>query len=246
MMARVLENKLRPIGKVKSRLCNLSRKEGEKIGAGLAMSLSGNLTSAAAVDEWILKYPALQELDRAENWFRPMMDTVAMRLLSEVAWGAKFRFSFGAFLSLLDMASDLNVVSKYMLFPETEAYGYALLGMIAACLALQVILVIVQNMKNKKKLVREVLIVFSCLKPALDASRVIRGAEQSMDTIMDPKTELVFTRASELFAESIPGTLLQVHSQISVYMSGGGISKRVVTSIVISALTTGFTSATIW
>ena len=70
MMARVVENKLRLAGVVKSNLCSVSLKEGETIGRGLAMALVSNLTAEAGVDEWILKHRSLRELDRTEVWFR--------------------------------------------------------------------------------------------------------------------------------------------------------------------------------
>jgi len=70
MITRVVENKLRTAGDVKSKLCSVSAKEGRKIGAGLALALASNLTAEAAVDEWVLKYKSLGELDRAEAWFR--------------------------------------------------------------------------------------------------------------------------------------------------------------------------------
>jgi len=70
MITRVVENKLRTTGEVKSKLCSVSAKEGRKIGAGLALALASNLTAEAAVDEWILKYKSLGELDRTEEWFR--------------------------------------------------------------------------------------------------------------------------------------------------------------------------------
>jgi len=71
MMARVVRSTLKPAGDVNSKLCSVSLKEGETIGRGLAMALASNLTTEAAVDEWILKYKmSLGELDRTEAWFR--------------------------------------------------------------------------------------------------------------------------------------------------------------------------------
>ena len=70
MMSRVVRNSLMPAGYVKSKLCSVSLKEGEKIGRGLAMALATNLTAEAGVDEWILKHQCLGELDMTEAWFR--------------------------------------------------------------------------------------------------------------------------------------------------------------------------------
>ena len=64
MLARIVLNRLRPGSDVKTKLHNLSRKEAGIIGASLASSIATNLTAHSAVDEWIVKYPAMRELDR--------------------------------------------------------------------------------------------------------------------------------------------------------------------------------------
>ena len=171
IMSRVLKNKLRPAGDVSTKLCNVSLKEGRTIGAGLALSLASNLTAEAAVDEWIGRYRALKELDREEVWFRPMMDRVALRLLGEVSWGLKMRLFMGAGLSMLDIASDINVIVLYRNTPGEEKYGDMLMWMIVVCLAIQLLVVYVQNKTNRLKLLKEVLIVLSGLKPGKSAER---------------------------------------------------------------------------
>ena len=70
MMARVVRSSLKPAGDVNTRLCNVSLKEGETIGRGLALAMATNLTAEAGVDEWILRHQCLGELDRTEAWFR--------------------------------------------------------------------------------------------------------------------------------------------------------------------------------
>jgi hypothetical protein len=165
MMTRVVQNKLRPAGDVDKPLCSVSVKQGRTIGAGFAASLASNLTAAAAVDEWIGKYPALKELDREEVWFRPMMGTVALRLLAQVSWGLKSRLVIGAGLSVLDMASDINVIFYYSSRPGEESFGAALLGMILACMLLQLVFVYVQNRTKPLVVLKEAAIVLTGLKP---------------------------------------------------------------------------------
>jgi hypothetical protein len=166
MMARVLQNKLRPVRDVSAKLSTVSLKQGNAIGAGLALSLASSLTAEAAVDEWIGKYPALKELDREEVWFRPLVNTVALRLLGEVSWGLKMRVFLGAFLSLLDVGSDVTVVLLYSNNPDEEKYALLLVGMIATCLALQLIATLIQHRKaSLVRLMGELLIVLTGLKP---------------------------------------------------------------------------------
>jgi hypothetical protein len=39
-------------------------KQANVIGRALASSIASNLTAPAAVDEWILRYPAMKEMER--------------------------------------------------------------------------------------------------------------------------------------------------------------------------------------
>jgi hypothetical protein len=165
MMARVLQNKLRTIKSVRTKLHNVSIKEGETIGSGLAASLVSALTAEAAVDEWIRNYPPLAELDREEVWFRPMLDTVALRLLKEVPWGLQLRVYVGAGLSMLDMVSDIYVVVLYSKTPGQEGYGMSLLWMIFVCMITQLMVVYIQNKSKPKKFLMEALVVLTGLKP---------------------------------------------------------------------------------
>ncbi|GMI19237.1 hypothetical protein TeGR_g13668, partial [Tetraparma gracilis] len=43
-------------------------------------------------------------------WFRPMMDTIAQRLLESVGWGLKMRLYTGAGLSTMDLISDVFMI----------------------------------------------------------------------------------------------------------------------------------------
>jgi hypothetical protein len=64
LLAKVVANKLRPAGDSKAKLCNMSAKEAKVIGGALASCIAANLTAPAAVDEWMLRYPAMGELER--------------------------------------------------------------------------------------------------------------------------------------------------------------------------------------
>ena len=53
----------------------MSNKHAYTIGAALASCIAANLTAQAAVDEWIIRFPALRELDLEFVWFRSMVRT---------------------------------------------------------------------------------------------------------------------------------------------------------------------------
>lgn len=108
MLVRILQHKLRPGKDVDTKLCNLTVREGVTMGSALSAALATNMTPISGVDEWIVKFPALKELDDQVVWFRPMMDTVGKRLLGEVQWGVKLRVMMGSTLSVVDMMSDVS------------------------------------------------------------------------------------------------------------------------------------------
>jgi hypothetical protein len=64
LLTKIVENKLRPAGDSKAKLCNMSVKQASVIGGAVASCIAANLTAPAAVDEWILRYPAMGELER--------------------------------------------------------------------------------------------------------------------------------------------------------------------------------------
>ena len=71
MMLAVLKNQLVPISSVNVvGMHEVSLKEGKDIGKGLGISIMSCQMSYAAVDDWILKSRALQDLDELFRWFR--------------------------------------------------------------------------------------------------------------------------------------------------------------------------------
>ena len=72
----------------------------------------------------------------------------------------------GSGLSMMDLATDINVVRVYFGEEGQEGYGWMMLGMVLASMGLQLVLVMLQNRKmGWGKLLREALIVVSGLKP---------------------------------------------------------------------------------
>jgi len=111
----------------------------------------------------------------------------------------------GAGLSILDMATDVFVIVGYWGSVETKGYGWSLLGMIAASMVLQLLIVFGQHRKAPSKMLGEMLIVLTGLKPGFDAANVIMGKEMGEHSVFDAKIELVACKAIEMFCESIPG-----------------------------------------
>ena len=114
-----------------------------------------------------------------------MMNTIAKRLLSEAGWGLKMRLYSGAFLSVMDMISDIMMINQF--FEEgKDSSAKMILVSIAVNLAVQVVMVIIQNHKKSAwAILFEILLVVLCVKPVVDAARVAGGQEKAEDETAD-------------------------------------------------------------
>jgi len=148
-------------------------------------------------------------------------------------------------LSIADLASDVSMV---ILYTSEGQVGNArsLLAMIGMCLLLQLGLVYAQTSTGPRRVMaKEMLIVLSGTKPGVDAMRVASGTEQNEHNVVDPAIELATMRCVELICEAIPGCILQFTAAIRVLQGGKPVSNIAIGSIIISALTTGYSSACI-
>jgi len=170
-----------------------------------------------------------------------MLNAVAKRLLGEVSWGLKMRVTMGAGLSILDMATDIFVIVGYMGNEETRGYGWSLLGMVVGSMVMQLLVVFFQNSKKPWVMAKQMLIVLTGLKPGYDCWKVVSGQEMDEQHSVDAKAELVVTKMIEMVCESIPGSLLQLYVLLKVR----NVSRATVGSVIVSAVTTGFSSASI-
>ena len=170
-----------------------------------------------------------------------MLNVVAKRLLGEVSWGLKMRVTMGAGLSILDMATDIFVIWGYVGKDDTRHYGWMLLGMVVGSVVNQLLMVFSLNNKKPWVMAKEMLIVVTLMKPAVDAFRVASGHEMDELHTVDAKSELTGTKMIEMVSESIPGSLLQLYVLLGVK----NVSRATVGSVIVSAMTTGFSSASI-
>ena len=123
-----------------------------------------------------------------------------------------------------------------------SAKASTLLLMISLNMCIQLFVVIGQYKKKSwKSKLKEVLITLIFLRPAVDAFRVSTN-HLDEDTTIAIFDEMVSNKCAELATESIPGCVLQIYVWFKTPDAAG---KYALTSIAVSALTTGFTSAMI-
>ena len=92
------------------------------------------------------------------------------------------------------------------------------------------------------QMVCECLTLALLLEPAVDSYRVCAGQEMEEHHAFDAKIELACSKCCEMACESIPGGLLQLYVLLKQRET---VSRATVGSVIVSAMTTGFTSASI-
>ena len=190
-------------GSEATRLLELTDAEAEVLGKSFKKFLLGNKEVATAVNAWKLDNPILEPLF-AELIFEPIIIGIAKVLMVASILGLAKRVVLGAGLSIMDMITDIFVIRDYLRIGDTTS-AHTLMAMIGLSISLQLILAYVQNRKKSKWVIlRELLIVLSGLKPAVDAYRVATDYESELNTF-DPLMDMSLGKNTELACESIPG-----------------------------------------
>ena len=228
-------------GSVSTKLECLSKKEARKIGRSLMPALKSRKTAVAGLHQWKMQNRSIVELFERYDWMESLLLEAAQEVMNTAPWGLMWRVCTGAFLSVLDIVTDVVVIVGYMGKEETRGYGYSLLMMLVGSMVLQLLVVFMQTRKKPLLMAGEALVVVTGLKSAVDAYRVCSGKKMEEHNVFDAKTELAFTKCAEMVCESIPGCLLQLYVMLKVKDTSG----RAVTSVLVSALTTGYSSGTL-
>jgi hypothetical protein len=119
-----------------------------------------------------------------------------------------------------------------------SAGAYALLTMLLTTLALQIVIVVIQNAhRGPVAVFKEVLFVLSLCKAGVDALRVARGEGHVAGAPIDPLAEMIICKVLEMVFESIPGGLVQ-----AIFVLYNGVTTAALLSILLSCLSTAFTA----
>mmetsp|Transcript_3124 Transcript_3124/g.6299 ORF Transcript_3124/g.6299 Transcript_3124/m.6299 type:complete len:652 (+) Transcript_3124:124-2079(+) len=235
----VMENKVGKVSTINTSAESLTTEEATKIGKSLAFSLFCNSSPAAAIEEWLCQFPALAVLEENFPMSEHFFTRLAWRLISDALWGLKFRVTCSAIFGLGEMITDI-IVAVELHNNGFKIASRLIMSMVATSLSLQTVISIVQNKKlGLKRICVELFFVMTGLRPALDAYRVAKQKEREKGQPFEPFLELMITRIIEMFAESIPGFVVQ----LSAIAYGSSVSFAVVSSLALSSISVGVISA---
>jgi hypothetical protein len=224
---------------VNSSLQTLSRSDAGRIGRSLSNLLLYSMTAEGAVDEWILAFPALGELDTEYRWFRPFMRSVAVALMKNSIYGLITRAYLGALFSVLDMVSDVYVIYQYVTQGRME-YAVPLILMLCLSISCQLLLVWVQYSQVKENRLKHLFLnwvyVLTFLKPGIDAYRVISGNDRLPGAAGNALLEFTWSRNCEMFTEALPGFVLQVIAFLATQDKSRGALMSILISVASASL----------
>jgi hypothetical protein len=230
---------------VNTPLAALTTNGAGQIARSFSMLLMSNVNGEAAVDEFILTFPALEEMDFEYNWFKPTMVAVANELMSKVAYGVRVRACIGGSVSMLDLVSDTVIVVEYIATGRNRL-AYLLIGMVAANMIFQLLVVWGQTRgltENRwRTMMLQMLATVLFIKPGLDSWKVASGAEQLPGAVGSPLLEMMYCKGGEMVFEAVPGMILQF---FAILMTKNRSTMAVV-SLLISAASTGLTATTLF
>jgi len=242
LIKRTLKGDLAGARSTDTKLECLEENEAKIIGKSLMPCLKSRKTPRAGVEKWEGQNLAIKELFMEFPWMKEMFVGIAEGVVKSAPWGLFWRVFLGAMVSIVDIVTD--VVVAYTFWTEgRKSYFWLTVTMILVSMVLQGSLVVGQNYRRGLKiLLLELIPVVTAFKPATDAYKVASGQKMASGNFFDPLTEMTYAKCIEMFAESIPGVLIQI---VAVTTTEGSISSIVWTSLAASAATTGYTAATI-
>ncbi|GMH90221.1 hypothetical protein TrST_g12947 [Triparma strigata] len=146
-----------------------------------------------------------------------------------------------AIVSIVDMGTDIMTILKFH-NSGRGSYANATLACVSTNLFLQSLHVFIVNAKKSRWIkLREQLIVFTLIKPGVDAYRASTSYEAEADSFCSPREELTIHRTIEMVAESIPTSVIQMAALIS----STEVDVAQFLAILSSVCTAGFMSALI-
>ena len=220
-------------------------KVGTEIGSQLTKAFIDASTAEEAVEKWAGEIPAIREVMGDCAWFESFMASLASQLMPKVRLGVQARVIVGAATSMLDLLTDIYVTLMFRKDDEKQGYFQASLASLTVSLGIQLWFIFLQNKGiGWQRVLTEAFPVLIGFKPALDAYRVATGMEKETGQDFDPLTEMTTMKGVEMFAEAIPGVIIQLMA-IATTSPDQEVGMLPWLSVAVSAFTTGFVSATI-
>jgi len=181
-----------------SKMENWKEHECACVGKSVATFIRKRKTGDAAFDAWSLHYPQLNALFMDTPGLGDFLLIFFNNLLRDSIYGTVLRVSVGAFLSMLDGATDIYTIGTYYESDKLTWQANAMLAMVSINMLTQILSVLGVYQKHPwQTKVKEILICLTFLRPAVDAYRVSTNHEDKLANV-DPLQEMMNNKCLEV------------------------------------------------
>ncbi|GMI48419.1 hypothetical protein TrCOL_g4150 [Triparma columacea] len=222
-------------------LSDLTMGDVKTLADGMLYFLKREATDEDAIEKSLESYPCMKELNEVVESFHKLHVKVIKLGLGDKQKLAKAKLFFAAALSIGDVITDIMMIVEYFQTRSLWGYAWASLGSLLTNLIIQAVFSFAQNRaKPWQRQLKEQFFVWSLVKPGVDAWRVASGSAHEEGQMVNARYELTANKSTELVAEAIPGTLIQLSALL---MSESKPTRRALFSFAFCILTAAFTSA---
>ena len=163
---------------VKVALLDMTEADAINLAKAFSASIFTSTEPASAVDQWIAQNVALEEFEKEFSWMRPFFVELAKYTLNASNLGLRLRVFAGALLSTTDLITDIYMTITFFNTEGQEGYGSINAWLIGLTLICQINLSYILNKKSTSHFFKDTLYILTGVKPAVDAYRVVSGAEK--------------------------------------------------------------------
>ena len=209
--------------------------DGITLGDSFNNYLNTSANEEGAINAWIASNPALSQLNEKHEFFTPLMKQMGKEIRYRITILKIASCFFAMLSSMVDVATDFYTINYYW---NNGKRSEAELMLVFICLTISLQLIIAWGVhkKNKKRMLQEMLYTLTFTKPFFNKFRVLTNSSMDGHESMPPITEMMTHQCAEIFAESIPCTVIQV---IAI-LENDEFDSILICSLLISAMVTSF------
>ena len=226
-----------------SRVELLREADGYTLGSSFLYYMGRSANGGGAIASWLDKHPPLQEFYEEHRFFPSLMREIGEITRSAETWH-KMALSVGTALSsMIDGGSDFYTIIYYRSIGEYDI-AEMMLAFVLLSLGLQLTLVVAIHHRSKMEMLTSMFGTLAHIKPGLCFWRVLTNARSKDHATVPPVSEMAMSMISEVFAESIPMTVLQVYKILKSETIDPIVLTALFASVAITASTVSYLTYT--
>ena len=189
----------------------VSEEDGRVFGVSFLSLLKTAATEEGAFNSLLLKHHPLLDFSNKHPFFKPLMMVAGNSLNHASTWKKLFLSAAAAGMSIFDIATDIYTILYYYELEKARTANL-MLAFVSLSIFMQLVACGLIHYHDPKRMLVELLATLTFTKPGFNKFRVLTNKKMVGHELMPPVSELLVFKQIEVFAESIPVTVLQVFS----------------------------------